>query len=124
MDWVIWHKPTCSTSRWVLAALREAGIEPEVRDYIAAPPSEAELRAVLARLGIGARGLLRRRGTPYAALGLGDPALSEDALIAAMAAQPILIERPVVLSTQGAVLCRPKEAVLDLIARGTGGRAV
>lgn len=124
MAWVIWHKPTCSTSRWVLAALREAGIAPEVRDYIAAPPSGAELRAVLVRLGIGARGLLRRRGTPYAALGLGDPALSEDALIAAMAAQPILIERPVVLSPQGAVLCRPKEAVLDLIARGTGGGAV
>ncbi len=74
MGWVIWHKPTCSTSRWVLAALREAGIAPEVRDYIAAPPSEDALRDALSRLGIGARGLLRRKGTPFAELGLGDPA--------------------------------------------------
>lgn len=123
MGWVIWHKPTCSTSRWVLAALREAGIAPEIRDYIAAPPSEAELRAVLARLGIGARGLLRRKGTPYGELGLGAADLSEEVLIAAMAAHPILIERPVVMAPQGAVLCRPKEAVLDLIARNGAGVA-
>ena len=123
MDWVIWHKPTCSTSRWVLAALREAGIQPEVRDYIAAPPSEGELRDALAVLGIGARGLIRREGTPFAELGLGDQGLSDDALIAAMAAHPILIERPVVFGPHGAVLCRPKERVHDLIARNGAGVA-
>ena len=121
MGWVIWHKPTCSTSRWVLAALREAGIAPEVRDYIAAPPSEDALRDALSRLGIGARGLLRRKGTPFAELGLGDPGLSDDALIAAMAAHPILIERPVVFAPHGAVLCRPKERVGELIARNHAG---
>ena len=116
MAWVIWHKPTCSTSRWVLAALREAGIAPELRDYIAAPPSEAELRDALRQLGMDARGLIRRKGTPFAELGLGDPALSEDALIAAMATHPILIERPVVFAPRAALLCRPKERVLELIA--------
>ncbi len=122
MVWVIWHKPTCSTSRWVLAALRDAGIEPEVRDYIAAPPTMAELRDALAVLGIDARGLIRRKGTPFAELGLGAPDLSDDALIAAMAAHPILIERPVVFAPHGAVLCRPKERVHDLIAGGATDR--
>ncbi len=118
MGWVIWHKPTCSTSRWVLAALREAGITPEVRDYIAAPPSQAELRDALTQLGIDVRGLIRRKGTPFAERGLGAPDLSDDALIAAMTAHPILIERPVVFAPHGAVLCRPKERVIDLIASG------
>ncbi|MGP9804665.1 arsenate reductase (glutaredoxin) [Paracoccus sp. NSM] len=111
---MIWHKQTCSTSRWVLGVLRDAGLAPVVRDYIGDPPSEAELRDVLARLDLTARGLIRRKGTPFADLGLGDPDLSEDALIAAMAAHPILIERPVVLAAHGAVLCRPKERVFDL----------
>ena len=111
---VIWHKQTCSTSRWVLGVLRDAGLAPVVRDYIAEPPSEAELRDALTRLGLDARGLIRRKGTPFAELGLADPALSEDALIAAMAAHPILIERPVVLAPHGAILCRPKERVFDL----------
>lgn len=111
---VIWHKQTCSTSRWVLGVLRDAGLAPVVRDYIGDPPSEAELRDVLARLKLSARGLIRRKGTPFADLGLGDPALSEDALIAAMAAHPILIERPVVLAAHGAVLCRPKQRVFEL----------
>lgn len=111
---VIWHKQTCSTSRWVLGVLRDAGLAPVVRDYIGDPPSEAELRDVLARLKLSARGLIRRKGTPFADLGLGDPGLSEDALIAAMAAHPILIERPVVLAAHGAVLCRPKQRVFEL----------
>ncbi|CAM3432211.1 arsenate reductase (glutaredoxin) [Paracoccus nototheniae] len=113
--YVIWHKPTCSTSRFVLAALRDAGVDPVVRDYVADPPSAAELRAALADLGLTARGLLRRKGTPFDDLGLGDPALSEDDLIAAMAAHPLLIERPVVFAPAGAVLCRPKERVHDLL---------
>jgi arsenate reductase (glutaredoxin) len=115
--WVIWHKPTCSTSRFVLGALREAGIEPEVRDYVADPPSEAELRAALARLGIGARDLLRRKEPLYRELGLGDPGLDDEALVAAMARHPLLIERPVVFWPGGAVLCRPKERVFEVALR-------
>lgn len=111
---VIWHKQSCSTSRWVLGVLRDAGLAPAIRDYIAVPPSQAELRQVLARLDLGARGLIRRKGTPFAEMGLGDPSLSEDALIAAMSAHPVLIERPVVLAAHGAVLCRPKELVFRL----------
>ena len=107
---VIWHKQTCSTSRWVLGVLRDAGLAPVVRDYIADPPSGTELRDVLARLGLDARGLIRRKG-------LADPGLSEDTLIAAMVAHPILIERPVVLASHGAILCRPKERVFDLFPR-------
>lgn len=114
--YVIWHKPTCSTSRFVLAALREAGIAPEVRDYIADPPSEAQIAAALQQAGLTARDLLRRKGTPYLDLGLSDPALSDASLIAAMAAHPLLIERPLVFGPSGAVLCRPKERVLAMLA--------
>lgn len=114
-DYVIWHKPTCSTSRFVLNALREAGITPEVRDYIADPPSEAEITDALRRAGLGARDLLRRKGTPYQELGLSDPALSEGQLIAAMAAHPLLIERPLVFGPAAVILCRPKEWVFELL---------
>ncbi|MDM7459051.1 MAG: arsenate reductase (glutaredoxin) [Paracoccus sp. (in: a-proteobacteria)] len=111
---VIWHKQSCSTSRWVLGVLRDAGLAPVIRDYIAAPPGEDELRQVLARLDLSARGLIRRKETLFAEMGLGDPSLSEDALIAAMSAHPVLIERPVVLAAHGAILCRPKELVFRL----------
>jgi arsenate reductase (glutaredoxin) len=120
--WVIWHKPTCSTSRFVLGALREAGVEPEVRNYVADPPSKAELRAALARLGIGARDLLRRK-EPLARE-LGAAGLDDDALLAAMARHPHLIERPVVFGPNGSVLCRPKERVFELVLRpATAGGA-
>lgn len=119
-DYVIWHKPTCSTSRFVLTALREAGVAPEVRDYIADPPSEGEIADALRRAGLSARDLLRRKGTPYQELGLSDPALSEDQLIAAMAAHPLLIERPLVFGPTGAVLCRPKERVFEILSREAG----
>jgi arsenate reductase (glutaredoxin) len=115
-DYTIWHNPKCSTSRFVLQALRDAGAEVAVRDYQAQPPTVEELRAALDRLGLTPRELLRRRNTPYDDLGLGDPALTDDALIAAMAEHPAVIERPVVFGPGGARLCRPKEAVFDMLA--------
>ena len=112
--WTIWHRPTCSTSRFVLDALRGAGITPTVRDYVADPPPATDLRAALARLGIGARDLLRRKEPLYRALGLADKSLDDEALVAAMARHPLLIERPVVFGPGGAILCRPKERVFEL----------
>lgn len=112
----IWHNPKCATSRFVLHALRDAGADVTVRDYQAQPPTADELRAALVRLGMTPRGLLRRRNTPHDALGLGDPSLTDDALIAAMAEHPALIERPVVFGPSGARLCRPKETVFDMLA--------
>ena len=115
-DYTIWHNPKCSTSRFVLQALRDSGADVTVRDYQAQPPTADELRDALKRLGIGPRDLLRRRNTPFDDLGLGDPALSDDALIAAMADHPAVIERPVVFGPTGARLCRPKETVFDLLS--------
>lgn len=115
-DYTIWHNPRCSTSRFVLQALRDAGAGVTVRDYQAQPPTTAELRVALDRLGMAPRALLRRRNTPYDELGLGDPALTDDALIAAMAEHPALIERPVVFGPKDARLCRPKETVFDMLA--------
>lgn len=111
----IWHNPKCSTSRFVLKALQDAGVDPAVRDYQTEPPTEAQIAKVLAQLQIGPRGLLRRKNTPYDDLGLGDPGLSDQALIAAMAAHPLLIERPVVIGPNGAILARPKESIHDFI---------
>lgn len=119
-DYTIWHNPKCSTSRFVLEALRAGGVDPVVRDYQRDPPSVDELRAALAQLGLTPRALIRRKGTPYDELGLSDPALSDDALIAAMAQHPALIERPVVFSPKGAALMRPKETVFDLLPTATG----
>ena len=116
-DYIIWHNPKCSTSCFVLQALRDAGADVTVRDYLAQPPSTVELRAALDRLGMAPRDLLRRRNTPHDDLGLGDPGLSDDALIQAMSDHPALIERPLVFGPAGARLCRPKETVFDLLAR-------
>ena len=115
MDVVIYHNPDCGTSRNTLAMIRNAGIEPHVIEYLKCPPSRALLKDLIARMGITPRGLLRDKGTPYAALGLGDPSLSEDALIEAMMAHPILINRPIVVSPKGVRLCRPSDAVLGLL---------
>jgi arsenate reductase (glutaredoxin) len=115
MTVTIWHNPKCATSRRVLALIRAAGIEPEIVDYVKAPPSAAAIRSALAAMAMKPRDLLRRRGTPYDELGLGNPALSDAALIAAMHAHPILIERPVVMSRKGTRLCRPAERVQDLL---------
>lgn len=115
LDIVIYHNPDCGTSRNVLGLIRNAGIEPHVIEYLKTPPSRALLVELIDRAGIGPRELLREKGTPYAELGLGDTTLSDDALIDAMVAQPILMNRPLVVSPLGVKLCRPSEAVLDLL---------
>ena len=111
----IWHNPTCGTSHAVLGLIREGGEEPRVVEYLKTPPGRAELVALIGRMGVAPRDLLRRKGTPYDALGLDDPALTDDALIDAMVAHPILINRPIVITPLGARLCRPPESVLDLL---------
>ena len=115
MDVVIYHNPDCETSRNTLAMIRNASIEPHVIEYLKCPPSRAMLEQLIARMGITPRDLLREKGTPYAELGLGDPSLSDAALLDAMMAHPILINRPIVVSPKGVRLCRPSEQVLDLL---------
>ena len=114
-DIVVYHNPDCGTSRNTLAMIRNAGVEPHVVEYLKTPPSRALLTQLIARMGIPVRALLRVKGTPYADLGLGDPALSDEQLLDAMMAHPILINRPIVVSPRGVKLCRPSEAVLDLL---------
>ncbi len=115
MDVVIYHNPDCGTSRNTLAMIRNAGIEPHIIEYLKSPPSRRLLEQLIVRMGIAPRDLLREKATPYAELGLDDPALSNAALIDAMMAHPILINRPIVVSPQGVRLCRPSERVLDLL---------
>ncbi len=115
MDVIIYHNPDCGTSRNTLAMIRNAGVEPHVIEYLKTPPSRDMLTRLIARMGISARELLREKDTPYAELGLGDPALSEAQLLDAMMAHPILINRPIVVSPKGVRLCRPSEDVLDLL---------
>jgi arsenate reductase len=115
VDIVVYHNPECGTSRNVLGLIRNAGIEPHVIEYLKTPPSRTLLVEMIDRAGIAPRDLLREKGTPYAELGLGDASLSDDALIDAMMAHPILINRPLVVSPSGVKLCRPSEVVLDLL---------
>jgi arsenate reductase len=115
VDIVIYHNPECGTSRNTLAMIRNAGIEPHVVEYLKTPPSRALLVELIDRAGITPRDLLREKGTPYAELGLGDTSLSDDVLVDAMMAHPVLINRPLVVSPVGVKLCRPSEAVLDLL---------
>jgi len=115
MDVVIYHNPACGTSRNTLAMIRNAGIEPHVIEYLKTPPSREMLVQLIGRMGISASALLREKGTPYADLGLGDPDLTDDQLLDTMMAHPVLINRPVVVSPKGVRLCRPSEAVLDLL---------
>ncbi len=115
MDVIIYHNPDCGTSRNTLAMIRNAGVEPHVIEYLRTPPSPAMLEQLIARMGITVRSLLREKGTPYAELGLGDPSLTDEQLLDAMLAQPILINRPIVVSPKGVKLCRPSEEVLDLL---------
>ena len=121
VDIVIYHNPECGTSRNALAMIRNAGIEPHVVEYLKTPPSRALLVELIERAGISPRELLREKGTPYAELGLGDTTLSDEALVDAMMAHPILINRPLVVSPLGVKLCRPSEAVLDLLPSGQLG---
>ena len=113
----IYHNPACGTSRKVLAMLREAGHEPRVVEYLKTPPGREELVSLIARMGIPARALLREKGTHYAELGLDDPALTDDQLIEAMLAHPILINRPIVATPEAVRLCRPAETVREILPR-------
>jgi arsenate reductase len=115
VDIVIYHNPACGTSRNTLAMIRNAGIEPHVVEYLKTPPSRALLVEMIERAGITPRDLLREKGTPYAELSLGDASLTDEALVDAMIAHPVLINRPLVVSPLGVRLCRPSEAVLDLL---------
>ncbi|MBK3403051.1 arsenate reductase (glutaredoxin) [Methylorubrum populi] len=115
MDVVIYHNPACGTSRNTLAMIRNAGVEPHVVEYLKTPPNRALLKQLLARAGLTVREALREKGTPYAELGLGDPALGDEHLLDAVEAHPVLLNRPLVVSPKGVRLCRPSEAVLDLL---------
>ena len=115
MTVTIWHNPKCATSRKVLEMIRKSGVEPRIVEYVKTPPTAPEIKAVLKEVGLKPRALLRRRGTPYDALGLDDPELTDAALVAAMAKHPILIERPVVRSRKGTRLCRPPERVKEIL---------
>lgn len=114
-DIVIYHNPECGTSRNTLAMIRNAGIEPHVVEYLKTPPSRVMLESLIDRAGLSPRELLRGKGTPYAELGLGDESLSDAALVDAMMDHPILINRPLVVSPLGVRLCRPSEAVLEIL---------
>lgn len=115
MDVIVYHNPDCGTSRNTLGLIRNSGVEPHIIEYLKTPPSRALLAQLIERASLTARSILREKGTPYADLGLGDPELSDDALLDAMMAHPILINRPLVVTPQGVKLCRPSEAVLDLL---------
>lgn len=115
MDVIIYHNPDCGTSRNTLAMIRNAGIEPYVVEYLKTPPSREMLTQLIQRMGISVRALLREKGTPYAELGLSDPALTDDQFLDAIMAHPILINRPIVVTPKGVKLCRPSEEVLDLL---------
>ena len=120
MSVTIYHNPSCGTSRNTLAMIRQSGEEPEVIEYLKHPPSRARLIELIKAMEISARALLRERGTPYAELGLADPKWSGDELIDFMLAHPILINRPIVVTPKGTKLCRPSEAVLDLLENPVG----
>jgi arsenate reductase (glutaredoxin) len=120
MDIIIYHNPDCGTSRNTLAMIRNAGIEPHVVEYLKTPPARPLLKQLIARMGISVRDLLREKGTPFHELGLGDPALSDDQLLDAMMAHPILINRPIVVTPDGVRLCRPSEAVIELLPAQRG----
>ncbi|CAN5148594.1 arsenate reductase (glutaredoxin) [soil metagenome] len=123
-DIIIYHNPQCGTSRNALAMIRNAGIEPHVVEYLKTPPSRAMIESLIARAGITPRALLREKGTPYDEIGLIDESLSDEALVDAMIAHPILINRPLVVSPLGVKLCRPSEVVLDLIPASQRGAFV
>jgi arsenate reductase len=115
MGIVIYHNPKCATSRNTLAMIRQSGEEPEVIEYLETPPSADRLRQLLKSMGIGARDLLRKNVPPYEELGLADSKWTEEELIQCMREHPILITRPIVVTPMGVKLCRPSEAVLDIL---------
>ena len=111
----IYHNPDCGTSRNTLAMIRQSGEEPRIIEYLVTPPTRGELAGLIRAMGIPARALLRQKGTPYEALGLADPKWTEDQLMDAMVAHPVLINRPIVVTPLGVRLCRPSETVLDIL---------
>lgn len=115
MTATIYHNPACGTSRNALALLRESGLEPRIVEYLKDPPSRAQLQALIRDAGLTVREALRQRGTPYEELGLGDPALSDDQLLDAMLAHPILINRPFVVTPLGTRLCRPLDRLHEIL---------
>ncbi|WP_369725112.1 arsenate reductase (glutaredoxin) [Bradyrhizobium sp. LLZ17] len=123
MTVTIYHNPDCGTSRNTLAMIRQSGAEPVVIEYLKTPPTRETLQQLIAAMGIPVRALLREKGTPYKALGLDDPKWSDDELLDLMMAHPILINRPIVVTPKGTRLCRPSEAVVDLLD-GPVGRFV
>ncbi len=112
----IYHNPQCGTSRNVLALIRNAGIEPEVIEYLKTPPTREKLLELIAQMAVPVREVIRQKETPHGELGLHDPALPDESLIDAMLAHPILINRPIVVTPLGTRLCRPSEAVLDILS--------
>ncbi|MDP2331474.1 MAG: arsenate reductase (glutaredoxin) [Reyranella sp.] len=120
MSVTIYHNPACGTSRNTLAMIRQSGEQPKVIEYLKNPPGRARLIELIKAMGISARALLREKGTPYAELGLADPKWSDDELIDFMVADPILINRPIVVTPKGTRLCRPSEAVLELLDNPIG----
>jgi arsenate reductase (glutaredoxin) len=120
MSVTIYHNPACGTSRNTLAMIRQSGEEPEIIEYLKNPPDRARLIELIRAMGISVRALLREKGTPYAELGLADPKRSDEELIDFMLVHPILINRPIVVTPKGTKLCRPSEAVLDLLDHPVG----
>ncbi|MBG9388582.1 arsenate reductase (glutaredoxin) [Caenimonas aquaedulcis] len=117
----IYHNPQCGTSRNTLGLIRNAGIEPVVIEYLQHPPTRERLKELIAAMGVPVRDAMRRKGTPYDELGLDDPAVTDDQLLDAMLAHPILINRPIVVTAKGVRLCRPSEMVVDLLPRPQRG---
>ncbi len=117
----IYHNPHCGTSRNTLAMIRNSGVEPRIIEYLKTPPTRAELTSLIRAMGMAPRDLLRRKGTPYDELGLDDPKWTDDQLIAHMLAHPLLINRPIVVTPLGTRLCRPSEAVLDILPNANIG---
>ena len=115
MSITIYHNPSCGTSRNTLAMIRQSGEEPAVIEYLKTPPTRDELADLIKRMGVTVRGLLREKGTPFDELGLADPKWTDDELLDFIMAHPILINRPIVVTPRGVKLCRPSEAVLDIL---------
>lgn len=115
MTVTIYHNPACGTSRNTLALIRATGTEPKVVEYLTSPPSRDELKSLIERMGVPVRDIIRQKGTPYAELGLDGPSLTDDQLLDAMVAHPILINRPIVVTPKGVRLARPSEVVLEIL---------
>jgi arsenate reductase (glutaredoxin) len=115
MDVIIYHNPDCGTSRNTLGMIRNAGVEPHVIEYLKTPPARALLKQLIERMGVTARSVLREKGTPFNDLGLADLSLTDDQLLDAMMAHPILVNRPIVVAPRGVRLCRPSEVVIELL---------